>query len=102
MTMASQHEAPLAGQAAKSKGLARVELQVPEGDVALAEKFAEGLRSGRGAELREAVDDALSQPRAGSALELFQSIALPDDLAEELNEILNEPRSLDVLREIEW
>jgi hypothetical protein len=76
-----------------STGLSRIEIQVPHDDVGLVRQFADGLQGERATYLRNVMTGALKAPPKGSALEMFQSISLPDDLADDLDDILNEPRS---------
>ncbi len=78
---------------APTTGLSRVEIQVPDDDVGLVRQFADGLQGERATYLRNVMTGALKAPPKGSALEMFQSIALPEEFDDEFDEILNEPRS---------
>lgn len=103
MTTAAQREATSAHrQRAKTRGLARVEVQVPAGDVALVKQLAEGLRGEHAGDVRKVIEVSLISPAERTGLDLFdfatpeQQTAL-DDL---FHEILSEPRSSEI-REID-
>jgi uncharacterized protein (DUF1778 family) len=102
MATATQRKATSAHRArAKAQGLARVEVRVAEGDVALVRQFADGLRGERGTQLRAAVDEALNSKAAESALDMFQRLRLDEAAWATLAQALNEPHSNEI-REIEW
>jgi hypothetical protein len=102
MATATQRKATSIHRArAKSKGLARVELQVPQSDVSLFREAAKVMRGQNSEEMRRALASALSPRPKGTGLDLLRSCLPDEDAAEALNEILNEPRSSEI-REIEW
>ncbi len=102
MATATQRKASSAHRTrVKSRGLARLEVQVPAGDVVLCRQVATVLRGPRGPALRRALEAALQTGPPRTGLDLLRSSLPDEDASEALNQVLNEPRSTEI-REIDW